>query len=169
MFQSSMDSIWKWMVERFHPFESCEWPFLRNHRNHVHDPSFKVPRLPRFKTYQMVVTPRCEPEPSEVHLPNPELAGYYVGEFPYKWPEICRKMDGKVGEILWNIIVWQNTWLLMDFTKNTTSLMENLENTGPVDVLKWTTATIGHVLCLNGISLAASQIWNDMSCIFQIC
>ena len=47
--------------------------------------------------------------------------------------------------------------------------MENLENTGPVDVLKWKTATVGHVLCLNGISLAASQIWNDMSCIFQIC
>ena len=32
MFQSSMDSIWKWMVEKIHPFESCEWPFLRNHR-----------------------------------------------------------------------------------------------------------------------------------------
>ena len=44
-----------------------------------------------MECYGLLVTPRCEPEPSEVHLPNPELAGYYVGEFPYKWPYF-RKM-----------------------------------------------------------------------------
>lgn len=103
MFQSSMNSIWKWMVDKFHPFESCEWPFLRNHRVimfmifYSKFPDCPVSNISNgcvcwfflwqflwyviMECYGLLVTPRCEPEPSEVHLPNPELAGYYVGNF----------------------------------------------------------------------------------------